>query len=101
MELLKAPQEVLDRLFKDEGKDEDQESPSVGVWKDCWDSVQVFRYSQPELIAGMGSVVWGNIRGSEILSVASLLRIKPNRWPQVLEDVHYMAAVASNIRNES
>lgn len=96
MDLLGAPQDLIEKLFPDDNRD--KETTSIGVWSDCIESTEVFQYSIPSIQVGW-TVYYGVVSGTEILSVARMLHIKRDRWPQVLEDVHFMSSLAANIRN--
>lgn len=68
--------------------------PTVRVWKENWDSVQVFvRCSWNRVVAGDRLVSTG-IATTEIEAVARLLGIPRRRLPQVLDDVRQMVGVA-------
>lgn len=86
----------------DPADDEAHEPEDAGaplVWAINERSVQVFSHCRLDLVAGM-AVIYNGIAPAEIRATLDLLRIEPDEWPDLLDDVQFMGRAASAALNE-
>jgi hypothetical protein len=81
-----------------DGEDED-DIVEIDVWWINWNTFEVFRICQPQLVGGMG-VWWHGVGAAEVYAGCKLLRIKQREWPEIVWGVQYMARVVADYRNE-
>lgn len=79
---------------------ESDEIVELEVWWLHEHSVAVFKHCQPQLLAGMSGVVWTSTLAREIYPTCLMLNISQEWWPQVIEDVQFMSAVAAKLNNQ-
>lgn len=95
-----CPEEII-REKLGLGELESEEIIELDVWWINDNSVAVFKSSQPQLLAGMGGIVWASALSREIHPTCLMLHIEQEWWPQVLEDVQYMSSVAAKLNNQT
>ena len=95
-----CPEEII-REKLGLGELESEEVVELEVWWLNDYSVAVFKNSQPQLLAGMAGVIWTSALSREIHPTCLMLNVPQEWWPQVVEDVQFMSAVAAKLNNQT